>query len=175
MYKPIQVVILPVEKAIDDDDKYSSFIGILRGIEDDEINSKSIQGAIVYNSGFGYFNPCWQPQHIYLLSDDKIKEGDFFFANQAAHKCIEVRQGTTFQNVFIPEYYPYMDENRICHHKSWKKIVATTDQSLNLPTLSEKDLNLFCEGSKRRDTIDVKHDENNKIFVNKFKHILIKF
>ena len=70
-----------------------------------------------------------QNQHLYItVSQDveAIKEGDWFFANQLPHQCLEVIKDSN---------YPYRCVNSIsgieeCHSKHWEKIIATTDPKL---------------------------------------------
>ncbi len=64
-------------------------------------------------------------QHIYITSDEEIKEGDWLFANQGANKIIEIKEGD----------YPYGSVNKkgdkVFDSKHWKsKIILTTDQEL---------------------------------------------
>jgi hypothetical protein len=66
--------------------------------------------------------------HLYILSDEEIKEGDWFIANKGIHKCLEVVKGD----------YPYKVANQYnggeiqYQSKHWigNKIIATTDKSL---------------------------------------------
>lgn len=51
----------------------------------------------------------WQPQHLYILSDDEIKEGDWYYKPD-------------LNQIFKAEYTP--------GDKNCKKIIATTDKSL---------------------------------------------
>ena len=62
----------------------------------------------------------------YLLSKEEIKEGDWFIANQAPFKCLEVVGGD----------YPYKVSNQFnnneiaFHSKHWLKIIATNNPEL---------------------------------------------
>jgi hypothetical protein len=62
--------------------------------------------------------------YIYITSSEKIKEGDWIFANQGAHKVIDIKN----------DKYPYGTLNykgdKIYHHKSWKKIILTDNTEL---------------------------------------------
>lgn len=65
-------------------------------------------------------------QHLYILSDDEIKEGDWFIANQGVFQCLEIVGGD----------YPYKISNQYnkgeiqYKSKHWfgNKIIATTDK-----------------------------------------------
>jgi hypothetical protein len=76
-------------------------------------NSKLCQSTLNY-----------QYQNIYITSDLEIRKGDWVFANQGAHKVTDIKD----------DKYPYGTFNykgdKIYHHKSWKKIILTTDQDL---------------------------------------------
>lgn len=73
-------------------------------------STKHIPGGTFYN--------------IYVINDEKIKEGDWIVANQGVHKVTDIKTGK----------YPYGTLNykgtKIYHHESWKKIILTTDPDL---------------------------------------------
>lgn len=83
-----------------------------------------------------------QSQHLYIISDDEIKEGDWIFANQGVHKVTDIKD----------DKYPYGTLNhkgdKIYHHNSWKKIIATTDTSLNDGIQKGKIYNPSFKGTK---------------------------
>ncbi len=61
-------------------------------------------------------------EHLYILSNDKIKEGDWFYCKQTntIQQCFSNKKG------ILNEKYSF-----------YKKIIATTDKSLNLPQIPE--------------------------------------
>jgi hypothetical protein len=72
-----------------------------------------------------FTNGIGSNQHIYITSDEEIKEEDWLFANQGANKIVEIKEGN----------YPYGSINNkgdmIFNSKHWKsKIILTTDQDL---------------------------------------------
>ena len=87
--------------------------------------------------------------NIYIISDDEIKEGDYFLADNRLNttsnkglpnwvlcKCTKVKNSWVYCNE-IP------DEG---HNGDWcKKIIATTDESLNLPQPSKQFIQKFVE------------------------------
>lgn len=80
----------------------------------------------LYNNGYNLQINC---QHLYFLSDEKIKEGDWYL---------------TFQNGSV------IGEPRKCEDSSYdftncKKIIATTDESLNLPQPSQSFLQKYVK------------------------------
>jgi hypothetical protein len=77
----------------------------------------------LYNSTFGAKTNDWNNQHLYILSDDEIKEGDWFWQgfDKKVHQCHKTTDH--FIIAVLPDDYP----KKIC-----KKIIATTDSSLSL-------------------------------------------
>lgn len=74
-----------------------------------------------------YFNPTTmhipvkpKPQHLYFLSDEKIKEGDWVFNTET----------NTVHHLTVPSFNKeqYASINRAKH---FKKVIATTDEQLN--------------------------------------------
>lgn len=129
-------MMLPTPKAASDTDKYTEFVGILRGVEDDEINCKQMQGFLAFNpKSFysGYYNDCWAPQHLYFVTDDEIKEGDWKYNTQM--NCITQHQR---EGKGLP--------TELLTAASWcRKIVATTNLTLQLPTPSNTFLKEYCD------------------------------
>lgn len=97
------------------------------------------------------------PQHLYIISDDEIKQGDYFLAdnrisqssnngipNWVLCKCIKVK------NTWI-----YCDEiPGEGHNGDWcKKIIATTDSSLNLPQPSQQFIEKYIESYNKDEII----------------------
>jgi hypothetical protein len=57
-------------------------------------------------------------QYLLLNGSNDIKEGDYFFANQAIRKCIRVDDNSTCP------YITLQDGKEIGHFKTWKPILA---------------------------------------------------
>ena len=68
-------------------------------------------------------------QHLYLLSNEEVKEGDF---------CMSFPEQLNPNNIHI-----CIDID--CKLHNCKKIIASTDMSLGLPKPSNKFLKKFCE------------------------------
>lgn len=102
-------------------------------------------------------------QHIYVLSDEEIKEGDWCIWNNHPRKIIEdcgtlgfISKGET---TFI-----FLDERR----KDCQKIIASTDSSLNLPHPTKKWQDNFISewnNGNKIEKILVKYDKKWDTFI----------
>lgn len=117
MKKTFLVVMLPTEKAS------PLLISSERDTKNQLLFAKNYNFDIFdYNKNFRHTNK----QHLYIISDEKIKEGDWYIQNTGYD--IRIRQCKKVQNYnIIPK-----DENTptISTKNDSKKIVATTDKSL---------------------------------------------
>lgn len=97
MKKTHKVVMLPTEKASD---------GVMW------LNNNTIKPSLEI-----YFNKLsnWAGQHLYILSDEEIKEGDWFY-NPATKEVL-----------FASKDMLSWNSDTTQEHKGWKKIVVTTD------------------------------------------------
>lgn len=75
-----------------------------------------------------------QPQHLYLLSDEEIKEGDWYLVG-----LNKVRKAITHTSTIIKTTVKEFG------FSGWKKIIASTDPSLNLPTFSQSFVKKYCD------------------------------
>ena len=65
-------------------------------------------------------------KELFIISDEEIKEGDWFIANNGVHKCIRVDNNTSCPFITLNS-----KEEEIGHFKTWRtKIILTTDQDL---------------------------------------------
>ena len=114
--------------------------------------------------------------HLYITSDDEIKEGDWFIANQGVHQCLEVVEGD----------YPYKIKNQYhkdkeiqFQSKQWnQRVIASTDKSLEkitknidglgndlhepLPGIPESFIKKYVEENGEIDEILVEFDWVNR-------------
>lgn len=92
------------------------------------INPYLSHGIIQREQGF---NIKCNKQHLYITSDEKIKEEDWFIildGTSSIHQCKSVSL----------EYIDFKDVNGFCSKPSvCKKIIATTEKSLNLPKIPQ--------------------------------------
>jgi hypothetical protein len=64
--------------------------------------------------------------NVYITSDEEIKEGDWFIANNGVHKCIRVDKNTSCPFITLNS-----KGEEIGHFKTWKtKIILATDEDL---------------------------------------------
>jgi hypothetical protein len=127
MKKQVDVVMLPTEKA--------SYIFTINVKNTSKLSYSTIGGKI-------HKTDIYQPQHLYFLSDDEIKE--ICWCYDTINKEIVLFQGA------LPKY----------HYRGYKKIIATTNTDLdklcgcgnncgakpsNLPRPSNEFLKKFCE------------------------------
>lgn len=138
--KLIQVVLLPAERK----ESYSHIYTTLKGEKVDVMNLNQIIKNIETNKLILNQNSAWAiscdtdvlvPHHLYVLSDDKIKEGDWFLTDVRDRKSDnngipiwELRQCSKITN----EWIFVKGEDGIGYNPDWsKKIIATNDGYLN--------------------------------------------
>ena len=85
--------------------------------------------------------------HLYIISDDEIKEGDWCVTN--------LNKMEKFNS-------PWKGEIEISYKQETRKIIASTDSSLNLPNISEEFIKLYIEkynSGNPIDEIEVEYEE----------------
>lgn len=118
--KKHKVVMLPTEKA--------SIRTIMKYIEKmplhDNLLDKNV-GSLILNKNLAITskNKYWTPQHLYILSDEEIKEGDWFFHCKRILKAEKAKM----------ENYITFNNNSNVAANNCKKVIATTDTSIILP------------------------------------------
>jgi hypothetical protein len=147
-FKKAQVIMLPT--------KNNSNIVIINKYNDKAIGTtlenKYLQGGgeFIYNSSLDNSS---NPQHLYIVSNDKIKEGDWFINLTNVLKC----KAVDFHGIVDNEGNRYDKEIS-------KKIIATTNNSLeiqgdhstwveNLPQPSQQFIEKYIESYNRGDVI----------------------
>lgn len=130
--KICKVIMLPTKTEED------IFIGILKGIQQyfpgnglpqPLFNTLAICG-IPDSKCCGYTKSMWEPQHLYFMSDDEIKEGDWILAKQTDGSYFTHRvTDTSIKNI------------RICD----RKIIATTDESLKQCQCGKEKHKMSCK------------------------------
>lgn len=119
MWKEHDVVMLPTkEKATNEDISYKGELYLWKN-------------KLYYKTDSEY--PLLQSKsyHLYILSDEEIKEGDWFIQNNK-----ELLQYKRKSNT-IGCFFDNNNELQTFHSNKRLKIIASTDKSLNLPELSD--------------------------------------
>ena len=111
-FKESKVIILPAKK-----EDNSGYV-IAKCITDDLANHK--RGDLVY--GIGLATKYFKKHNLYLTSDEKIEDGDWYIDDTNA-----IRQSIT------------SDKDYWDRRKDYRKIIATTDKSITIKT--ENDYN----------------------------------
>lgn len=96
-------------------------------------------GSIFYDPS--YKDDCI-PQHLYILSDEEIKEGDWCIDPEVC-ELFQCKQNLSHEDVYIDTN----DKIRYTHcdpHEVYK-IITSTNPELNLPRPSDAFLKAYCE------------------------------
>ena len=109
----MSVIMLPAEKATD-------CLGLIKCIKDrkamfpeDDCKIGDIGFGVNISEGVKEY---WQKQHLYLISDEEIKECDWYYYNYNIFKCNSKQ------------------ERDDCHRMKLKRVAATTDEYLHIKT-----------------------------------------
>ena len=148
-------------------------------------NTEKPINELVY--GFALSDIIFQRQHLYILSDEKIKVGDWVLVQCSEIEVTHIRKVTGYDK----EQFLFDNNNQI-YMDYCTKIIATTDNSLGLPKLSKEfietyilsynmgSMNTITEimveyeeiisySSKKVDHYKLKIDENNCISITAVK------
>lgn len=109
------------------------------------------------------YNPSGRlTKHLYIVNDDEIKEGEWFYSESS--------------NTITQNYKLFIGKNNII---ACKKIIASTDKSLNLSTVSDYFIAYYIEAYNRAKPITdvlveyendiLKIHSNNAIFAKNLK------
>ena len=130
-YKGLQLVMLPTEEKLNIGSLCMSKTGLLHILK-----SCSMEAMC------SIYEP--KPQHLYLLSDEEIKEGDIYLDD-----CNDIRKAVTS----VKEYW----SNR----SSYKKIISSIDPSLNLPQFPNAFIEEYVNryNSKKSLEVEVEYEE----------------
>ena len=106
-------------------------------IQYSEVMDYGVNGHLYSGVGFGCDRDYFTPQHLYILSDEKIKDGDWVLLSYPSGT--EIKQAVNdkeFNNATFWNAELMLDG---CNHK---KILASTDDSIGVPDISK----YFIEG-----------------------------
>lgn len=94
-------------------------------------------------------------QHLYFLSNEEVKEGDWFIShNNELLQCIKIEGNIIYDKQNFPSFiktkYGLRQENKAGKNGPEtftlsKKVIATTDDKLGLPRPSNEFLQKYCE------------------------------
>ena len=106
-----------------------------------------------------------QNQHLYITSDDDIKVGDWYFdyTSQAIRQCEDEHRAKLLQ---------------VAKHLSNRKIIASTDTSLGLPSPSDKFIQAYIDAYNKGEKIEkvlVEYHNNSDYNPTIFPDIRLKF
>lgn len=136
MFKKCKVVMLATKT------KDNTFVGILKGIQQyfpgngkpqPLFNTLSTCG-IPDPRYCGYTKSMWEPQHLYIISDEEIKEGDYFLSNlNEILKCTKREDKFVwYEKLTVPGVSKVAQPFSIHINLKPKKIIAATDQELRI-------------------------------------------
>jgi len=97
-------------------------------------------------------------QHLYFLSDEEIKKGDFYICMSSMYPKECVKRDSGNGCVWVEDYLGNQDQLKFC-----KKITATSDESLSLPKPSLDFLKVFTEEYNKGNTIELVNIEYEEI------------
>lgn len=106
------------------------------------------------------FRDC-ASQHLYILSDDKIEEGDYIVD-------VQNRIGIALGNQDHQHMIKYADGTYTMFRNEILKVIATTDPKLNLPSPSKAFIQKYCDLGGV-DEVMVEYLEVNKHGINCLK------
>lgn len=107
MWKKLQLHALPTDKATD-------FGQCIEDMSDVKIGEWKKIVPMMMSLEY------WEPHHLYLTSDEDIKEGDWFF-NPATNEVL-----------FASKDMLSWNSDTTQQHKGWRKIIATTNPDLQI-------------------------------------------
>lgn len=142
-YKKCKVVTLPTEKVNKGQRYISKCIKSFDLGYIDDFHNANNEGSISYSFPViegehkDWEKEHYQQQHLYILSDEKIKAGDWVY-------------DTIIKQIFSVST---INQNFI----ECKKIISSTDKSLGLPETPETFIKKYCEIGGIDDEVLVKH------------------
>ena len=139
MKKKCRVVMLPTEKAS------KLFIIDKNTVSEPPYLSFADVGGKVHAT------ECYQPQYLYLISDDEIKEGDNVYSKHYGLGVViednnpnykgEFPIRVKYPNIIVPYFNDggYSSDRKLIYLQDCKKVIASTDSSINQQLFDEGD------------------------------------
>lgn len=91
----------------------------------------------------------YEPQHLYIVSDEEINKGDWFYADEYA----PIEQAKSIEGNFVNGFI----------RKYCKKVVAATDPSLKLPPIPDYFLEEYVESNGVMGAIEILRSDNGEL------------
>lgn len=142
MFKRAKVLMLPTEKAIDLNSICLNKVTGLFLCTKQHLEQSVFDNLVEYKSAV--------PQHLYFLSDEEIKEGDWYFSWETNYNTEPMQRWVLYNCCSKP------------NGTNPKMIIATTDKSLELPEPSQGFIKAFIEAYNSGNPItevDVEYEE----------------
>jgi len=98
------------------------------------------------------FNNPWISQHLYVVSEEWINDGDW---------CLEVNITNKPLQIFQAQEFDIIDQRHL--DSKFLKIIATTDQTKNIPLISHDFIELYC---KKKEINEVKVEYELDWYIN---------
>lgn len=122
-YQDYKVAMLPTEK----ETSILLCIKSYTDTEDGKVVDSGVSGYLYFGVGLACDREYFQPQHLYILSDEKIKDGDWVLLSYPSGTEIKrAVKGKEFNNALFWNAELVIDG---CNHK---RILFSTDLSLGL-------------------------------------------
>lgn len=123
-------------------------------------------GTLLFCKGFDKeIESIYQPQHLYIVSNEKIKEGGYVYIGN-----IEENPFNSFVEIITDK------SNINIANELGFKVIASTDKSLGLPLVSEDFIKAYCKVEGKIDDVMVEYNNdcpktnsNNEISITKVK------
>lgn len=129
--KEAQVVMLPTKDEID--------FPILKSLQNNNTLNKLYLPTKVVKYPDNYcITKEWEKQHLYITTDEEIKEGGWFIGNSMGAKLEDIKRCKFIKDNI---YYTSEDEG----YGIARKIVASTDPKLKLPQPSQDFIEAYCK------------------------------
>ena len=144
-FKKAKVVMLPTNETKGDFSKERIYPCLLKY---SWMFDENETGKLIYSDS--NIRTPTQLQHLYIISDDEIKEGDWYYCKRL-NKIFQAIKGITY-NIEGNEH----------------KIIATTDESLNLPQPSKQFIQKYIEEYNKGNVITDVLVEYENVYIDAF-------
>lgn len=136
MTKEHEIIMLPTKGTTEEENNWT-FHGILKGIEEfypgngksNTFFNKLTQTGIEDRNACGHAEHMWQPQHLYVISNEPIKEKEYFFDKE--DNCI-------YRSVDKQNANSINETRELYDIERYYKIIATTNDKISINLGKEK-------------------------------------